>query len=287
MQPLIEIINIHKQIDDFKLGPIHLVIEPGTITALVGNNGSGKSTLLKSIMNLVKADHGEINVLGQSVNGADENWKSLIAYQPQKMIGYDFFTGEALKSLVEKFYPLWDDALFMKVIQQLDVDLTKKYGKLSQGSQQKLNFALTIARNARLLILDEPTAHLDIPSKKILIDLLVDWMEVEERAIIIASHQVEDIRKLSDFLFVLHDGNMLGNFEMEELTETYKRFWLSHTIQVDKVPGEIARNNHELISNHPELTEQYFKANNVKWHDRASLELDEIITLLLTNQLKG
>lgn len=282
MQPLIEIINIHKQIDDFKLGPIHLVIEPGTITALVGNNGSGKSTLLKSIMNLVKTDHGEINVLGQSVNGADENWKSLIAYQPQKMIGYDFFTGEALKSLVEKFYPLWDDALFMKVIQQLDVDLTKKYGKLSQGSQQKLNFALTIARNARLLILDEPTAHLDIPSKKILIDLLVDWMEVEERAIIIASHQVEDIRKLSDYLFVLHNGHMIGKFEKEELTERYQRYWINDVHTLAEIPGEVARDRNYLISDHPEVTEAFFKEHHIECEIQNTLELDEIITILLT-----
>ena len=59
MQPWIELIDAHKKIDDFQLGPVSIAIEPGTITALVGNNGSGKSTLLKLIMNLANLDGGE------------------------------------------------------------------------------------------------------------------------------------------------------------------------------------------------------------------------------------
>lgn len=282
MQGLVEITQLQKKIDDFQLGPIDLTIEVGTITALIGNNGSGKSTLLKSIMNLAKADTGTIKVFGDSVSGKDESWKNSIAYQPQTMIGSDAFTGTSLKDLISRFYPNWDEALFTKVVQRLDVDLTKRYGKLSQGSQQKLNFALTIARNARILILDEPTAHMDIPSKKVLIDLLVDWMEVEDRAIIIASHQVEDIRKLSDYLFVLHNGQPIGNFEKEELTESYKRYWMIDALPSGKIPGEVVREHNHLISNQPEATEHFFNEHQIEWANRTALELDEIITILLT-----
>lgn len=282
MEALINIKKLHKQIDNFQLGPIHLEIEPGTITALVGNNGSGKSTLLKLIMNLAKPDQGSVEVFGKSVNEDDQSWKNRIAYQPQTMIGADPFTGSSLKKLVSKCYPNWDEALFMQVIQQFDVDLTKKYSKLSQGSQQKLNFALTIARNARVLILDEPTAHMDIPSKKLLIDILVDWMEVEKRAIIIASHQVEDIRKLSDYLFVLHNGHMIGKFEKEELTERYQRYWINDVHTLAEIPGEVARDRNYLISDHPEVTEAFFKEHHIECEIQNTLELDEIITILLT-----
>lgn len=282
METLINITELQKQIDHFQLGPIHLEIESGTITALVGNNGSGKSTLLKLIMNLAKHDQGSIKVFGKSVNKEDESWKNNIAYQPQTMVGSDAYTGSSLKELVSNVYPNWDEALFAKVTTQLDIDLTKKYGKLSQGSQQKLNFALTIARNARLLILDEPTAHMDIPSKKILIDLLADWMEVEGRAIIIASHQVEDIKKLSDYLFVLRNGKVIGNFEKEELTERYQRYWLNDHLPSGDIPGEVTREDHYLISNQPELTEGFFNEQHIKWESQTTLELDEIITLLLT-----
>lgn len=162
----IEITNLEKQVDDFHLGPIDLNIEPETITALVGNNGSGKSTLLKIIMNLVKQTSGNVNIFGTPNNGNDESWKKMIAYQPQTTIGFDPFTGKALRDLISEWYPNWDETLFQEVVHEFELSLSKKYGRLSPGSQQKLAFALTIARNAPILILDEPTAHIDIPSKK-------------------------------------------------------------------------------------------------------------------------
>ncbi len=283
MKNLVEITQLQKKIDDFQLGPIDFTIKPGTITALVGNNGSGKSTFIKLIMNLAKSNVGTIKVFDQIVGDQDESWKKEVAYQPQTTIGSDAFTGEALRDLVSRFYPNWDEALFRKIIQLLDVDLKKRYGKLSQGSQQKLNFALTIARNACLLILDEPTAHIDILSKKIIIDLLVDWMEEDEdRAIIIASHQIEDIRKLSDYIYVLNNGQPVGHFEKVALTESYWRYFLNDALSETMIPGEVSREHRSLISNQPEETEHFLDKSGIEWSHRTALELEEIMTILLT-----
>src|SRR5690625_210803 len=282
MESIVEITQFRKTLDDFNLGPINLMIEPGTITALVGNNGSGKSTLIKSMMGLVKSNQGTIKIFDRFVHQQDESWKKEVAYQPQTTIGSDAFTGKALRDLVSRFYPNWDDELFVKIVQLLDINLNKRYGKLSQGSQQKLNFALTIARNAPLLILDEPTAHIDLLSKKIIIDLLVDWMEEDDqRAIIISSHQIEDIRKLSDYIYVLNNGHSVGHFENESLTESYQRYFLHDTLPETKIPGEISRESHSFISNHPEETEHFLKKNGVEWSSQTNLELEEIMTILL------
>lgn len=283
MQPWIQITQLQKRIDNFELGPIDFAIEPGTITALVGNNGSGKSTLLKMMMNLVKQDKGEIKVFSKFVNESDESWKQNIAYQAQTAVGYDPFTGNALKNLISHWYPNWDEELFKKLVDLFQVPLTKRFGKLSQGSQQKLRLALTIASNARLLILDEPTSFMDIPSKKIFIDTLVDWMDKEERAIIIASHQAEDIRKLADYLVILHNGTMLGAYEKEELTESYQQYWFNETIPFEEIPGEISREQHTIVTNQAEATEQFLSQNQMHWTNRKALELDEVISLLLTN----
>ncbi|MFD2045299.1 ATP-binding cassette domain-containing protein [Ornithinibacillus salinisoli] len=282
----IEVSHIRKQIDDFHLGPIDLKVEPGTITSLVGNNGSGKSTLLKLMMNLVNPDLGYVKVFSQSIYGQDESWKNLVAYQPQTIIGWNVFTGNALKELISSLYVNWDDTLFDKLVDLFNIPLNKKFGKLSQGVQQKLNLALTIPRNAPLLILDEPTSFMDIPSKKILMDVLVDWMDQGDRAIIIASHQIEDIRKLSDYLFVLHNGEMIGNFEKEALTESYKRYWTNTLLPNDPVPGEVSRNHQQIISNQPEMTEAFFQEQNVQWTNRTALDLEEIISILLDKPIK-
>src|SRR5690625_4293504 len=222
-----QINQLKKKIDDFILGPISLTIEPGTITALVGNNGTGKSTLMKLMKNIVKQDQGEIYLFDEKITPTTDQLKSFVSYQPQSPIGYAPFTGKSLKEMIAPLYPTWDEQLFNDVINELDISVNKKFSKLSPGAQQKLSFALTIARNTPLLILDEPTAHLDIPSKKIIVDRLVNWMETGEHSIIIASHQVEDIKKLADYLCVLHHGEMIGHFEKSELSEQYGRFWLA------------------------------------------------------------
>lgn len=286
MEPWIEITNLQKYIDhDFQLGPLDLQIEPGTITALIGNNGSGKSTLLKLIMNLVNPDEGEIKLFGRVVNSEDESWKIHVAYQPQKVIGYDAFTGEELKQLISEWYPKWDETLFKKITEQLNIPLKKRFGKLSPGAQQKLTIALTIARNARLLILDEPMSFLDIPSQKLLIDLLIEWMDTDERAILFASHHAEDIKKLADYLVILKNGQMLGHFEKETLTETYRRYWLENMdVLPKKIPGEVLRETNGFISNMPNQTETFLQTNSIRTLNHTAVDLAEIITFILTTE---
>lgn len=155
MNGWLDIVQLQKRVDNFHLGPIDLAIEPGSIITLVGNNGSGKSTLLKLIMNLAIPDTGNIKVFDKFVSGENESWKTQIAYLPQTTIGYDPYTGNQLKSLIAPLYPNWDDALFTEMVQSFDIPLEKRYEKLSQGVQQKLNLALTIPRNTPLLLLDE------------------------------------------------------------------------------------------------------------------------------------
>jgi len=281
---VIRTLQLEKQIDDFKLGPIELTIEPGTITALVGNNGSGKSTLMKLMMNLVKSDHGKIYLFDQEIAPANEKWKTNVGYQPQATVGYAPFTGETLKQMIAPLYPTWDQQLFNDVVTELNISLKKPFNKLSPGAQQKLSFALTIARNTPLLILDEPTAHLDIPSKKLIIDRLVQWMEGGERSIIIASHQVEDIKKLADYLVILHHGQMIGHYEKGNLSEQYARFWLKEPLTNHDIPHIIARDDLTIVSNQAAATEAYLNEHRIEYINHEQIDLEEIITFLLTNK---
>ena len=281
MLPWIEVKEVRKQIEDFQLGPISLSIEPGTITAFVGNNGSGKSALLKLVMNLANADEGEIRIFGETVVGEDESWKRHITYQPQISVGWGAYTGIELKKLIAPLYTEWDEALFDRMIKLFGVPLDKRFSKLSPGMQQKLSLSLALPRSTKILILDEPTASLDIPSKKLVMDLLVDWMEREDRAIILATHQPEDLRKLADHLLLLKNGQVVGKYEKEMLITRFRRYWLKE-IPAWPVPGELSRAGNQLISENPEATEQYFIERESEIIDDNALELEEIISLLLT-----
>jgi len=281
MDYAVTISNVQKTVDHFQLESIHMQIEKGTISALIGKNGAGKSTLLNMIMNLIKPENGDIQVLGHTVLGDDESWKTNIAYLPQKPPLIIPFTGHEMKDLIAQWYPTWDEVYFQKIVTLFGINLAANYKKLSLGSQQQLNLALVIARNAPVLILDEPTAHLDIPSKQVLNDILIEWMGNEERTIIIATHQVEEIQKLADYLVVLKEGRIFGQFEKEALIESYKRYWFSQPIEFSTVPGEVERKASSLVTNRPLEAEDFLREEHIQWTTVQTLGLDEIVTMLL------
>lgn len=280
VQSGIEVKDLRKQIDDFQLGPINLSLEPGTITALVGKNGAGKSTFSKLLMNLVKRDQGEVIFQGQTVSDSNEEWKLKITYQPQTLFGCNMFNGIELKELISNLYPSWDEDLFSHLVKVFDIPIQKPYGKLSPGVQQQLNIALSLPRDTDILLLDEPTAHMDIPSKQILMDELVAWMERGEKTMLLVSHQVDDIRKLADHIAIFHRGQLIAFSQKDELIQNYKRYWLEQELSSETIPGEIERKNGRvIISNQPNRTEHYLCDNHLKWIESEMLELDEIIAL--------
>lgn len=283
MQHALIVEKVEKRIGDFEIGPITLKLEPGTITALVGDNGAGKSTLLKMIMRLVKKDSGRISVTGATDIDTEEHWKKNVSYMPQALTGVDPFTCQKIKELVSRWYPTWDESLFQHLVQEFDIPLGKKYGKLSQGVQQKLNVAMALAKDTEILLLDEPTAHMDILSKGKLMNELMRWMERGEKTVIVASHQVDDIKKLADYIAFMKKGDYLGIYEKEELIQSYKKYWFKNPLPSSTIQGEIARKGEKvLVSENAAKTNQHLSAEGIHWIDQQSLDLDEVISFKLT-----
>lgn len=284
MQPWITLSDVEKTIDHFHMGPLTINFEPGSITALIGTNGAGKSTFCKMLMHIAKQDDGDIHVCGVNTREEGDKWKHYIAYQPQKPIGYNVYTGRQLQTFISMWYPNWDDQVFQNVVQQMDIPLNQKYERMSEGAQQKLLFALTIAKGTDILLLDEPTAHMDIPSKKLVIDLLTSWMDEKERMIIISSHQIDDIKKLSDYLCVLRNGKIINTFEKEALHASYKQYWFRDPLPTESIPGERMRQGQMLVSEDAIATEVFLEQQGVQWETEAHVELEEIITHQLTKK---
>ncbi|MBM7578586.1 ATP-binding cassette domain-containing protein [Jeotgalibacillus terrae] len=274
--------NIEKSIDEFHLNIQDLTFEEGTISAIVGTNGAGKSTFFKMLMNLVKQDNGEIEVFGHSVRGEDDAWKQQIAYQAQTMIGCDAFTGEQLRNLMAEVYPSWDESLFRRFSEKLNIPLNKKVQKLSPGVKTKLNLALNFGKNTPILMLDEPTAAMDIPSRNYFIQFLLELMERGDRTVLIASHQADDIKKLADYLVFINKGSVTRLLEKDSLVSSYRLFWLKEEPQVSRIPGEIKRTYKKVIlSNHPEATMAYLSKNGLVIVDEQVPELEDIIQEIL------
>ena len=123
---------------------------------------------------------------------------------------------------------------------------------------------------------------MDIVSKRKYTNFLIEWMEREEKTIFISTHQMEDIRRLADYLIFINRGQMVGEFEKDKLAQRYKRFWLAEDLPSVSIPGEIERRGLRTVTtNSPIEAEAYFLKEGINWHSEEYVELEEVVTYLL------
>ena len=195
---------------------LNLLLEKGHIYGLLGKNGAGKSTLLKNMIGLAFPSSGSCTINSRSV-----------ASRPVAVLAEVYFLSEdifvpALTPLVFAkrtgcFYPNFSLDDFMNYLKLLDIDTNAVMTKMSFGQQKKAMIAFGLATNTNLLIMDEPTNGLDIPSKTQFRKLIASVL-TEERCIIISTHQVRDLDSLIDTVVVLHNRQIVVNRPLEDVT---------------------------------------------------------------------
>lgn len=114
-------------------------------------------------------------------------------------------------------------------------------------------------------------------------EMLTEWMDAGDRAIITATHQISDMEKLSDYLIVLKGGKEIGNYEKERLASHFYRYWFRDAFPAKAIPGEVERDQDlkQLISSDPQATETFMREQGIQWTGCQVLDLEEAITLLL------
>lgn len=200
------------------LRQVNLDIPAGRITGLVGPNAAGKSTFIKSVLGLVRPDAGELEVLGQLVNG-DERYRSRIGYMPQAAHFPENLSGAEVLAMLRDLRGAGaasDTALLDGF--DLGSQLDKPIRTLSGGTRQKLSAALAFLFRPDLLILDEPTAGLDPIASGIFKEQLAT---VRERgaSILLASHTLSELEALADDIVFLLDGRIRFHGPVAQLME--------------------------------------------------------------------
>ena len=285
---VIQLNHVTKTIGDFTLGPIDAAIPSGSICAIVGDNGAGKSTLIKMIMGLAKETEGEVFLFGKKRDLSEEGWRKRIAYQSQTLKGIDRFTGKDLTQLISRFSVRFNHAAFKRYAEDLDLSLNKPIVNLSEGLQKKLNVALTLAQQAELLIFDEPSAHMDLMAQRYVMDEMIKQMEENpNKTILIASHQMDDIRKLADYIMIIRKGKFLGLFEKDELISRFVRYWVNRAVP-ESIEGVVKKQQQgqELISINEHDTEQSLQRLGITILQKSNIEIDDIIPWILSDEIK-
>lgn len=194
-----------------------LELRPGMIYGLLGENGVGKTTLLRIISGLLRAKSGTCTVNG--LNSAKRNPLMLqeLYYVPEIFIAPSISVNTFAKSN-SLLYPNWNAEQFRKLCETFDVDPGYRFDKLSHGQQKKALIAFSLALNTKVLLMDEPSNGLDIPSKTIL-RRVISECTTDDRAIIISTHQVRDLENLIDPIIILDRKGLIFNATIEEISE--------------------------------------------------------------------
>ena len=191
-----------------------LTIEPGRTYALLGPNGSGKTTLMKMIAGLMAPTSGEIRLDGDRIG---PKTKAKIAYMPTESYFYPYMTIMDAGKYYRDFFKDFDMARYEEILQRMDLNPKDKISKLSSGMNAKVRIALTLSRNAQLMMFDEPLNGVDILTRTQVINEIIRY-RAEGRSMIISTHLVEEMDSYIDHVVFMRYGEIVRHGSRNELT---------------------------------------------------------------------
>lgn len=196
---------------------LDLQLEPGHIYGLLGKNGAGKSSLLRNMAGLLFPLAGKIEVTGYEPQKRLPAFLQDIFFIPEE-IYLPSVTIDKYLSLVAPFYPKFDETQFRNYIAELDIPIANKLTGMSYGQKKKVLIAFALSTNTRVLIMDEPTNGLDIPSKSQFRRLISSALD-KDRLILISTHQVRDLDNLIDAIVILEDSKIMIKHSLDTVAE--------------------------------------------------------------------
>ena len=218
---LLQMKNVQKQYPQFKLN-CSLEVAPGRVIGLVGQNGAGKSTAFKAVLNLIRTDGGEVLVFGKPADQMTREEKAGIGVVMAESGFSGNLTVKEVANVLDGMYPGVCKKEFLERCGSLGLPLDKRIREFSTGMRAKLKVLAAISHDVRLLLLDEPTAGLDVVARDGLLEMLQDFMERdEERAILISSHISSDLETLCDDLYMVHQGKVVLHEDTDVLLSDY------------------------------------------------------------------
>ena len=197
-----------------------LTLAPGHIYGLLGLNGAGKTTLLKLMTGLLFPNSGRIAACGYDPARRAPGFLAKVFLLPEEL-NVPGVTGKEFVAVRSPFYPDFDQAQMRRYLKEFEIPGGKRLTALSHGQQKKFLLSFGLACNASLVLLDEPTNGLDIPSKGLFRRLVAEALS-DDRAIVVSTHQVRDVESLVDLIVILHEGKVLLNHTVSELSANLK-----------------------------------------------------------------
>ncbi|KAB8289004.1 ABC transporter ATP-binding protein [Bifidobacterium ramosum] len=206
----------------FMLDDITFDLPAGYIMGLIGPNGAGKSTLIRLILNMTRRDAGSIDVFGLDAIADEETVKGRIGVVFDANCFIDAWTVGKTGRAMRDMYSAWDAARFDDCLRRFGLDRSTRVGALSRGMQMRLMLAVALSHHARLLILDEPTAGLDVLARDDLMDLLRDYVADCEAGVLFSTHITADLERSADLITYITGGRLYYTGPKDEFEDSFR-----------------------------------------------------------------
>ncbi len=281
---MLKIEHLKKHYNNFSLN-CSLEVHKGCVTGLVGQNGAGKSTTFKAVLGLVSADSGSITVFGKDLKDfTPEDREDLgVVLADSGFSGY--LTVNDIIPVLKNMYRHFDYTFFTEQVKKFHLPLDKKIKEFSTGMKAKLKVIVAVSHNARLLILDEPTAGLDVIARDELLEMLREFMETdEERSILISSHISSDLETLCDDIYMIDNGQVVLHEDTDVLLGSYALLKVSEE-QFNKLDQQFIVCSKKESYGYSCLTNQ--KQYYIENYPKIAIEkgtVDEVITMMVRGQ---
>lgn len=221
MEPALDLRGLAKSFGSFALRDLTLAVPRGAITGLVGANGAGKSTLIKLVLGLLVPDAGELRAFGEDLRAHGAALRARMGFVQESPTLPPHLRIQELGAMVAPFYPAWDAAAFRRLVAHFDLPAKTPFARLSQGQRMKAALALALSHGAELLLLDEPTSGLDPLARREVLDLLLDVIQDEGRAVLFSTHITTDLDRIADHVAILKEGRLVLEGTKDELLERW------------------------------------------------------------------
>lgn len=197
------------------LKDVSFTAKKGEITCLIGINGSGKTTILNAIMGLTPIDDGEILINGKK---RTKYTYEEITYIPDTITMLPTMRIKDAFEFMADFYQTWNERRAKEMLQFFNLEQEEKITNLSKGNKMKVNLLLGLALDADFVLMDEPFSGIDVFSREQITNVFSSHL-IEDRGVIITTHEIGDIEHLIDQAIILDDGVVKSSFYAEQIRE--------------------------------------------------------------------
>jgi len=219
----IETHALHKHYGDVHaVDGLDMNVPRGAVYGFLGRNGAGKTTTIRMLAGLAHPSRGQMRVLGLDPRADSVAILERTGLVIDKML-IPSMTGNDLVRFNRGFFPRWSDALAAKYSEVLELDMKRKFRKLSTGNRTKLCLLLALAQGVELIMLDEPTAGLDPVVTDQLLRVLVEDVANEGRTLFLSSHHLSEVERIAEWVGIIDHGKLLLEGRLDDMRANFCR----------------------------------------------------------------